>query len=481
MNLRAQAMAGVRWTTLSSIGRAILQFLQIIVLSRFLTPAEFGLIALVTSTVAVIQIFADAGVSNAIIHQQEISADQNSSLYWFNVICSALLALLLGLCSPYMAAWYEQPALVSLVLMAAATLLINSLAQQLKLQAQKRLDFHKLAKVELFAAGFGFVAATMLAWHGAGASAMMAGTLATAFFSTLLSWLTLANGWRPQIRLNFEEIREFIHFGLYMIGNNLANALNSQIDIFLGSKLLGTSSVGLYSLPREINLRVAGLINPIITQVAFPIMAKAQEDEDLLRRIYLQIMRMTASINFPIYVFLGLFAPDIIGALFGPKWHDSVPLVQILSIWALIRSTVNPVGSLLMARGRADISFKWNMMMLGLMPIAVWAGSHYGISGIATAMTGTMVLTYWPNWRFQVYPLCKVTLSEYTYQIIVPLVLSLLAAMVCFYIVQTIGLDISRIFISIVMYFSIYLLLSKKFNNEFFSNAATIFRFKKTQ
>jgi len=85
MNLRQKAFSGVRWTTLSSAGRAALQFLQVLVLSRLLAPSDFGLVALAVSMVAFLQIFADAGVSNAIIHQQDISAEQISSLYWFNV------------------------------------------------------------------------------------------------------------------------------------------------------------------------------------------------------------------------------------------------------------------------------------------------------------------------------------------------------------------------------------------------------------
>lgn len=478
MSLRLQAISGVRWTTASSIGRAGLQFAQVIILTRILSPSDFGLVALAISIVAFLQIFADAGISNAIIHHQEISTEQISSLYWFNVTSSATLAVLLALISPLLSAWFGQPDLMPLLLLAAATLAVTSLAQQLKIQAQKRLDFQSLAKVELISAMFGFCSAVVLAWHGAGAQSLMVGTFCTALTGTLLAWLMLSNGWRPQFRLRLEEIRQFIRFGLYMIGNNLANTFNSQIDIFLGSKLLGSASVGLYSMPKELNLRIAGLINPIITQVAFPIMAKAQEDEAQLRRIYLQIMRMTASVNFPIYVFMGVFATDIVALVFGPRWQDAVPLLRILSVWALIRSTINPVGSLLMARGRADLSFKWNFAMLLLIPPVIWLGSRQGITGMATAMASIMVFSFWPNWRYQIWPLCKVGFLEYTIEMISPLLLAFISCTSAASASMLFNKPVPRFLTSLCIAVLIYLTLSHFYNKNWLENIKSLFKQK---
>lgn len=476
MSLRLQAISGVRWTTISSAGRAVMQFAQVIILSRILLPKDFGLVALAVSAVAFLQIFADAGISNAVIHQKDISKEQASSLYWFNVASSTLLALLLALLSPWLSTWFGQPELTPLLQLAAASLVVTALAQQLKLQAQKRLDFQSLAKVELSAAVCGFCTAIVLAWCGAGAQSLMAGTFCSALTGTLLAWVLLANGWRPQLRLQIAEIQQFIRFGIYMIGNNLANTFNSQIDIFLGSKLLGTASIGLYSLPKELNLRIAGLINPIITQVAFPIMAKAQHDEAQLRRIYLQIMRMTASVNFPIYVFIGVFATDIVTLVFGSGWQDAVPLLRILSAWALIRSTINPVGSLLMARGRADLSFTWNLSLLLVIPPAIWFGSHFGIKGMGYSMVGVMIISFWPNWRYQVWPLCKADFIDYSMQMIIPLFLSLIASIFAMSITIHLSHAYTRVCLGLFSAIIFYLVLSHFFNKPWFKSIKSLMK-----
>jgi len=464
MTLRKQTFSGVRWTTFSSLGRASLQLLQIALLARLLAPADFGLIALVVAIMAILQIFSDAGISNAIIHYQNISREQLSSLYWLNVSVSVFLALTLAASSYWVAAWYQQLALQYLLMLAAVTLVVGALGQQVRVVAQKNLRFADLAKVELMAALMGFVVAVTLAWMGAGVYALIAGSLTTAAVGCVLVWLRLSDGWRPQARLKLAEIRQFLKFGTYMIGNNLANTFNSQIDILLGGRLLGVQSIGLYSVPKDLSLRIGNIINPIITQVGLPVMAKAQGDVALLKRVYLQTMRMTASVNFPIYIALGVFAPEIVHFLLGQKWHDAIPLLQIFSIWALLRSTGNPVGSLLMARGRADLSFKWNMVWLLIMPPTIWVGSQFGVSGMAFAMTALGVLGYWPNWYFLVRPLCGAKLGEYSMQMVVPLILSIIAGVAGYLSASLFVDDLLRIIIGVSVGCLIYFSLSWRFN-----------------
>jgi O-antigen/teichoic acid export membrane protein len=464
MTLRKQAFSGVRWTTFSSLGRAVLQFAQIAILARLLTPADFGLIALVVAIMAFLQIFADAGISNAIIYYQDIAQEQLSSLYWLNVSVSVFLALTLAVTSYWVASWYQQPPLQYLLMLAAATLVVGALGQQIRVLAQKNLRFADLAKVELIAALVGFVAAVTLAWMGAGVYALIAGSLTTAVVGCLLVWLRLSEGWRPQARLRLAEIRQFLRFGAYMVGNNFANTFNSQIDVLLGGRLLGVQSIGLYSVSKDLGLRISNIINPIITQVGLPVMAKAQCDVALLKRVYLQTMRMTASVNFPIYLALGLFAPEIVNLLLGAKWHEAIPLLQIFSIWALLRSTGNPVGSLLMARGKADLSFKWNMVWLFIIPPAILVGSQYGATGMAIAMAALAILAYWPNWYFLVRPLCGAKLGEYSVQMAVPLALSLAGGMAGYFSINLLEGSLLRLLAGLSIGGLVYLGLSWHLN-----------------
>jgi len=438
MTLRKQAFSGARWTMISSLGRTALQLLQISILARLLTPHDFGLVALVTSVMAFLQIFADAGISNAIVSHRDISQDQLSSLYWLNVLTSTVIAALLALTAPFLAILYGQPNLQTLLYISGGTLITSSLSQQLRVVAQKDLRFAELAKIDLSSSAIGFLTAVVTAFNNVGVYSIVYGTLCTALSSTILVWWKLSGGWRPKSRLQIKEITKFLAFGAYMIGNNIANTFNSQIDIMLGGRLLGSQAIGLYSMPRDLNLRIAGVFNQIATNVGFPLMAKAQNDKPLLKQVYLQTMRMTASVNFPIYVLLALFAPEIVHILLGQKWEEAIPLLRIFAVWGGVRSTANPIGSLLMACGRADISFKWNLSLLVIIPPVIWVGSHFHVTGMAIAMTLIMIMLYWPNWFYQVRPLCGASFSEYTTQLLIPFTISVITGSISF--IATLGI-----------------------------------------
>lgn len=464
MTLRNRTFSGVRWTSFSSLARAILQIAQLSILARLLTSSDFGLVALVTSIMTFLQIFTDAGISNAIMHHQDISKNQLSSLYWLNVGVSVCLALFLIIISPWVALFYKQPEMKFLLIIAACTLIAGSLAQQIRVVAQKNLRFSELSKVEVSAALIGFLVAVASAYGDAGVYAIVFGSLATATFTSIFVWCFLANGWRPILRLRFSEIRRFLIFGAFMIGNNLANTFNSQIDIILGGKMLGAQAIGLYSVPRDLNLRIAGVINPIVTNVGMPVMATAQYDKPLLKRIYLQTMRMTASVNCPLYVALALFAPEIVHLLLGAKWDDAIPLLRIFAVWALFRSTTNPIGSLLIACGRPDLSFKWNVSLLFILPPFIWGGSQFGVIGMSISMTILMMLLYWPNWYFQVNPLCAAGFVEYSKQIAIPFVLSLMAGGVGYLCTFFLVAEIPHLIIGLLVGGGVYWGLSLQFN-----------------
>lgn len=468
MTLKKQAFSAIRWTSFSLFTRAFLQFAQIAILARVLTPADFGLVAIITSIMAFLQIFADAGISNAIIHHQKISNAQQSSLYWLNVAATFVLAITLALFSGVLARWYEQPNLDNLITLAALAMIASSIGLQLRLKAQKSLNFSPLAKVDVSAALLGFISAIASAFVGFGVYSLLIGTLTTSVLSSLLSWIYLSDGWRPRIRLKLSEIREFLQFGGYMMANNLANSFNSQIDVLLGGKMMSAQAIGQYSITKSLNLNIAMIVNPIVTQVGLPVMAQAQNDPALLKRIYLQTMVMTASINFPIYIFLILFAPEVVALYLGESWTSTIPLMQTFAAWALLRSTGNPVGSLLMAKGRADLSFKWNLTWLFITPPAIWFGSQYGATGMAISMVLLGIVGYWPNWYFLIKPLSGIAFGEYSAHLIKPLLISILAVITGYLAMTLFSTPIYRFIGALLISSVTYLIMSFYWNKIWF-------------
>lgn len=464
MTLANRTYSAARWTTASTVSRAVLQLLQVAMLARFLSPADYGLMAMVTVVLSYAALFSDMGLSTAFVQRQQISHEERSSLYWLSVAVGAVLMLLVMAISPLAALFFKEPQLVPLMLLVATNFLVIALGQQLRMDAEKNLNFRPVALIEIFAGLVGFVVAVLTAWLHWGVYALVVAAMTSAWLTMILSWLVLAQGWRPAWRLRWGEVRWFVQFGGTMVLNNVINHTNATIDLVLGGRMLGASQLGVYSVPRNLLLQVQGMVNPIFTRVGFPLIASIQHDKERVKQVYLKTMNMTASVNSPIYVAIAIFAPEIVWLLLGTNWTDAAPLMRVLALWGLLRSFGNPVGSLLFGLGHVKLSVKWNAGLLLIVPPVVWFGSRWGAIGMAWTMAGLMTALFVPGWAILIKPTCGASLKEYTTQLATPIVLALIAGGVGLMSASMIDGDLFRLASGAFVGALVYIALSYFFN-----------------
>lgn len=441
MSIKKQVIRGVRWTTVSSLVVAVLQVLQLIILAHFLSPSDFGLMALVSVVIGFSALFMDFGISAAIIHRQDITHIQLSSLYWLNVAAGAVLFAAVVAVSPYVAGFYDEPELTRLIRILAVTFIITGFGNQYAVLLQKELQFDLIAKIQVLSVAVSFAVSIVLAAMGYGVYALVYATLLKTFLSSALNIAAGIRAHRPGLAFRHREIGPMLSFGLFQMGERTVNYVNLQIDTIIIGKLLGVEALGIYNVAKNLALRPAQIINPVVTRVAFPVMAKVQDDIPRLRQIYLKTVNYLGSVNFPVYILIALTAEPLIGLLFGERWHESVALLQILSFYGALRATGNPIGSLQLARGRADLGFYWNVAMFLIMPVVVYLGSLQGIDGVAYALVAAGVVLSFPGWYYMVSPLCGAGFYEYFKQIGQPLLIALFSGAAAWGSVALLGLE----------------------------------------
>ncbi len=428
MNLRVEALNGIKWTSFSSIYVAIINLVQIAILTRYLMPSDFGLIAIVTVVIGFSALFMDMGISSAIIHRQDISHDQLSSLYWFNVFVGILLCLIVYFSSSIISQFYDEIELIPLIQLLSPTFLISALGNQFRILSQKKLLFHRLAIVDILSASISFAVAVNCAMNGFGVYSIVFAMLTNVSVSNLIFLVIGLKDQRPKFIYKHAEIVSFLKFGMFQIGEKSINYFNSQFDILLIGKLLGTEALGIYNVAKTLVIKPAQIINPIVTRVLFPVLSKVQNNIKQLKNIYLKIINYLCSVNFPIYIAIVILAEPLVSFLFGDLWLESIAIVQILSLYFMIRSIVNPIGSLQLAKGRADLGFYWNLGILLITPLAIYLGSFYDLIGISMALFVQMVIINFLNWYFMVEPLCEAQFGEYFTQIRNPLIIALVSS-----------------------------------------------------
>jgi O-antigen/teichoic acid export membrane protein len=424
VSLREQAAAGVKWSGVSTVVNTGLQFLQIAVLARVLGVEKYGLISTILVVIGFTQQFADMGLSNAIIHRQDATRDQLSSLYWLNLLAGAALCILVWVATPGIIAFYAEPRLHTPLMLAALIFLVVPLGQQFQILLQKELHFYRLARIEVFAYTMSSGVAIVSALVSQSILAIVWSYLALAITRAVL---LMNAGWhigRPRLHFKYADLQGYLSFGLYQMGERSINYFSANIDYVIIGRFLGQETLGFYTLAYQLVVFPVLKINPIITRVAFPVFARKQTDNAALQYGYLEVTRLLASLLFPLLIGLGVTSPLFIPIVFGAEWLAAVPLVQVLVVLGMFVVVSNPAGALWMAKGRADIGFAWNVCVAIINTLVFLLVVSAGVYAVAWAHVSLKVLYFILMWGIFYY-LIRLDFRQYIMALHTPLLFSL--------------------------------------------------------
>ncbi|MES9665971.1 MOP flippase family protein [Bacillus nitratireducens] len=413
-NLKQKAFSGAKWTTISAIIVSSLQIIQLVIVSRILPPESLGLMTTIMVVVGFAQLYSDMGITNAIIYKESLTGKQLSSLYWFNLMLGLLLTIFIIGITPVIADFYHEPKLKTLLYLIAVIFLINPIGQQSMVLHQKELKFNILAKIEILAAISGFILTIALAYGGYDVYSLVVGQIFIGFVKMCGYVFISKNVSRPMMYFKFSEVKSFISFGLYQLGERTVHYINSNLDYIIIGSLLGSKALGYYTIAFNLIILPISKINPIVTRVAFPVFSKIQNNIPLLKSSYFKVIRVLSFINFPYFFGLFISAPILVPVVFGEKWMPSVVLIQILAFVGMTRAIVNPIGALVMARGRVDLGFKWHFLMLfSQVPLIVIGAYLGGITGVAIGYSCHQVIYVITNYSFVIRTLVGSCLKEF--------------------------------------------------------------------
>ena len=420
-SLRDRAIAGAKWTTASTAAVTAIQFSQLTVVARLLSPADFGLMAMVMAVLGFAQIFTDMGIGGAIIHRQKNSPNELSSLFWLNVAAGAVVFFLLVSATPMVVAVFDEPRLGSLLPTMAVLFLISSYGQLFSFSCRRSCSSRCLR-----ASNCPPLRPALLSQS----AAQSKGSASTHWPSVSWPW-PLSPRWARRrsagglaAHVPFPDTRHpaVPSIWTFQLGNRGVNFLVSRVDQVIVGTTLGASTLGLYNLAWNLAVMPATKINPILTRVAFPVFAKVQLDNERLKRGYLTLVWLLATTNGPILVGGAAVAGSLIPLVFGEQWAPMVPLFQVLAFVGLSRSIVNPVGALVLAKGQPDLEFKLNVWFLILQIPTVYLGVQIGgIAGVAWVVLALQLADLTLVYIFLMRPLIGPCLREYVSSVAVPL------------------------------------------------------------
>ncbi len=386
MSTGKKIFSGVIWTALQTFINKSFSLIIKLVLARLLFPEDYGIVGMATVFISFVTVFNDLGIGAALIQkkEKELTEDHFHTAFWTSVVFSILLYLAVAFGIGNFAVWfYEKEILGKLIPVLALGILATPINIIHKSQLKRGLKFKKLAYIDNAANIFSGFLALGLAFYGAGVWALIFNSVSTIVVAIPLYFM--ATKWKPKWKWDKNCFNDIFGFGVYTTFTGFFNKFKDQIDYILIGKLLGAAPLGIYSFAFIIINTFRSQLTGIIGKVMYPIYAQLQEEPELLVKNFLKVVKYNTYIVYPVMFYLIVFAEELVPALFGEKWNDSIIIIQILSVAVIIQMLTNSDTVLLRAYGKARLELKIQMIksIVFYAPFITLGTIYYGINGSA--------------------------------------------------------------------------------------------------
>lgn len=388
--------------------------LRLAILARFLTKDAFGIVAILTFVLGFTNVFSDLGLSAAVMAERKLSREQFLSLYWLQFIVFNSIFLLVALCSPIIASYYDTPSLTVLLPVALSELFFISIGKLYHTVLQKELLFKIISIRNITSSILSLVVAVVLAWLGSGVYSLV---LSTLFYAAMVNVWNLVAG-QKQYRLAFKrpEIRksyELICIGIYQMGTQILDYISSKMDVVIVSIFFDMGALGIYNLAKELVLKSVIVINSIVSKVLLPVLSERQDDIEELKKMFKAFLAKLSLCDTPIVAFVFLFSPLIVNIFYGKEYAEAYDIVSIMALWSLFVILVQPNGIVALAMKRTDIAFKYTIIRLLIMGTLLLSFSRFSLQAAAYTMLGSYIVMMFVNWKMILNSTIKMNLREY--------------------------------------------------------------------
>jgi O-antigen/teichoic acid export membrane protein len=409
-SLREAAVRSARWVAVEKWGTRITQVVVFSLLARFLVPRDFGLVALATSVVMFMNLFIDQGLSAALVQRERLQEEHCDAAFWTSLGIATLLAGGLVAAAAPLSDLLGNPALTPVVRWLSLSLPLVALESTPGALMERNFQFRSLAIRRLIGVTVGAAVGVACALLGAGVWALVAQTLVASAAGTAVLWRT--STWRPHLRFSPAHARELWSFGMSVLGINLMSYMNQYADRLVLGAIAGPTALGYYYIGLRVMSLAVDSLTAVVATVSLATFSRLQSDLRRLRQAFYTCTRVSAMICIPMFAALAVLAPLVIPLLFGPQWHRSIPVMQILCALGVINSVAYFDRSLLLAVGRE----RWALGLItgqGLFNVLIAAiTAPHGIIAVAIGVT----IRQYVLWPVRIWLLRKtINLNVLTY------------------------------------------------------------------
>lgn len=375
------------WLFGSTCFSAVLQVMQLSVLARKLEAHELGLLAIINAILAVAGVLQDMGMSSYLVHRQNITRREQSTIYWVNVSLSLGAGLVLIAIAWPVAWFYHLPELVGLITLSSLNFLVLGHLSQYQAHFIKTKRMVTLAKIEMGTKLFAFLCTVaMLYLTSLTVAAAILGLFINAFTRILCMIAFGEKSWRPTREFDRQTFFDAVRYGIFQLGSQIINQLRTQADALIVGKVMGAEMLGIYSLAKELILQPLKLVSPVINRLALPRFAEKQHEPEQLQKLFLKGTLAIMLFSSLMYLAIGILSPVIVRVLYGASHEQVYHLIPLMLLFGMLRPMGGLTGAISQANGKTHVEFYWNVVA-SLVVVAVLATTFIWPNVLYVALT----------------------------------------------------------------------------------------------
>lgn len=393
--LKRKTGVALFWSFIDKGGQQFIQFIFFYFLSRLIVKEDFGLVAVLAVFTAVANILQESGFSSALIRKKNVSPQEYSAVFYFNILVSCIIYGVLFVFAPFIGEYYHQPVLTGLSRFIFLSFVCNAFAIIQNVNLVKDLNFKANTRITLLAGCISGIVATIMAYKGFGVWSLAAQQVVQSFLRSVFLWLYVK--WKPLRHFSFIHIKEMSSYSIKLLLTSLMNQICANIIPLILAKKYSFSAVASYGQGYKLSSIPQAIISDGIKNVTYPLISSVGEDLETSKKIFRKIIRIASFISFPVSCLLIVLAEPVVDIYLPSGWEDTIPILQILAIGGAFYPLYNLMGALLQYSGQSGRYFSIEFVRNAILILSIFLTVGWGVIGLVTGISIARIFTFFVN------------------------------------------------------------------------------------
>ena len=378
--LKKQTISSLIWTACQKFGTLFLSFFGNLVLARFLTPNDYGLVGMLTIFISLSEVFIDSGFGSALIQKDNVTEIDYSTVFWINVSISIFCYLILYITAPFVEKFYEMDLLKEILRVKGIVLIIQSFRIIQTTKLTKDLNFKTLSIVYFICTLISTIVSIILAILGFGVWSLVVKTLLESSLKTII--LLIVGKWKPLFKFSIKSFKSLFSYGGVMLLTSIVLRLYSSAQSLIIGKCFSAKELGLYTQATKLEDVPTTAMEGVVNQVTFPVFSRIKDEKEIIHKALKRVLINLSYISFPLMIFFIVCAEPIFEILYNETWQAAIPYFKYLCLVGMMVSVNTVNTNLIKASGRKKEYFNLQVTKRIVAIIILILSLKFGMQGL---------------------------------------------------------------------------------------------------